>query len=199
MRTTVTLDDDLMAAAQDSTGLKEKSALLRAALTALVEREAARRLARLGGTETDLQASAQEAGGGRMILVDTSVWIDHLRRRDEILASLLEQGTVLAHPFVLGELALGNLARRDLVLNSLRRLPRASVAGEHEVMHFIEQQTLFGIGYIDAHLLAATRLTEGATFWSRDRRLQATAEETFIGRASISLSRNRSSRSLPGS
>jgi hypothetical protein len=117
-----------------------------------------------------------------MILVDTSVWIDHLRRRDEILTSLLEQGAVLAHPFVIGELALGSLPRRDFVLNSLRRLPRAKVARDEEVMRFVDREALFGIGigFVDAHLLAATRLTAGATLWSRDRRLQAAAEKLAL-------------------
>ena len=117
-----------------------------------------------------------------MILVDTSVWIDHLRRRDEILTSLLEQGAVLAHPFVIGELALGSLARRDIFLRSLRRLPRANVAANDEVIRFVDREALFGvgIGYIDAHLLAATRLTAGATFWSRDRRLIEAAEKLSL-------------------
>jgi len=117
-----------------------------------------------------------------MILVDTSVWIDHLRRRDEILTSLLEQGAVLAHPFVIGELALGSLPRRDFVLNSLRRLPRANIARDEEVMRFVDREALFGIGigFVDAHLLAATRLTAGATLWSRDRRLQAAAEKLAL-------------------
>ena len=117
-----------------------------------------------------------------MILVDTSVWIDHWRRRDEILTSLLEQGAVLAHPFVIGELALGSMPRRDFVLNSLRRLPRTSVARDEEVMRLVDREALFGIGigYIDAHLLAATRLTPGATFWTRDRRLAAAAEKLSL-------------------
>jgi predicted nucleic acid-binding protein len=117
-----------------------------------------------------------------VILVDTSVWIDHLRRADEILTSLLEQGTVLAHPFVTGELALGSISGRDLILNSLRRLPTVNVAGVSEVLQFIKQEALFGIGigYVDAHLLAATRLTEGATLWTRDKRLLAAAEKLSL-------------------
>ena len=117
-----------------------------------------------------------------MILVDTSVWIDHLRRGDELLASLLENGEVLSHPFVIGELALGSLAQRDIVLSSLRRLPSASVARDDEVMRFVDREALFGsgIGYVDAHLLAATRLMLGATLWSRDRRLMAAAEKLSL-------------------
>lgn len=117
-----------------------------------------------------------------MILVDTSVWIDHLRRSDDVLAALLEQGTVLAHPFVIGELALGSLARRDAILRLLRRLPKANVARDDEVMSLIDKEGLsgIGIGYIDAHLLAATRLTVDAMFWTRDRRLLAAAEKLSL-------------------
>jgi predicted nucleic acid-binding protein len=113
-----------------------------------------------------------------MILVDTSVWVDHLRTDDKKLAQLLDAGTVLAHPFVTGELALGNLRQRDHVLSNLQDLPQASVATDQEVLHFIDRYGLFGlgIGYVDAHLLAATRLTEGASLWTRDQRLYAVAE-----------------------
>jgi predicted nucleic acid-binding protein len=114
-----------------------------------------------------------------VILVDTSVWIDHLRVDDKTLANLLDIGRVLAHPFVIGEVALGNLRRRDLVLHSLQRLPRAIVATDQEVLRFIDQHGLFGlgIGYVDAHLLAAVRLTAGASLWARDKRLFAAATQ----------------------
>lgn len=110
-----------------------------------------------------------------MILVDTSIWIDHLRQRDERLSGLLEQGQVLAHPFVIGELALGNLQNRDAILGALQDLPQAPVATEAEVLGFIAGNVLhgMGIGYIDAHLLAATRLVPGAMLWTRDKRLVA--------------------------
>ncbi len=108
-----------------------------------------------------------------MILVDTSVWIDHLRYGDAGLTALLNTGQVLGHRFVMGELALGNLQNRDMVLDSLQDLPQAGVATDEEVMHFIAQHALFGIGigYIDAHLLAAVRLSPGALLWTRDKRL----------------------------
>jgi predicted nucleic acid-binding protein len=114
-----------------------------------------------------------------VILVDTTVWVDHLRRGDKALAELLDTGTVLGHPFVTGELALGNLRQRDLVLNTLRDLPQASVATEQEVLHFINRHVLFGlgIGYVDAHLLAAVQLTAGAALWTRDRRLRRAADQ----------------------
>jgi len=110
-----------------------------------------------------------------MILVDTSIWIDHLRLRDERLSKLLNQGQVLAHPFVIGELALGSLQNRATILGALQDLPQAPVATESEVLSFIEQNSLYGvgIGYIDAHLLAAVRLSPGATLWTRDKRLLA--------------------------
>jgi predicted nucleic acid-binding protein len=109
-----------------------------------------------------------------VIIVDTSVWIDHLRKSDLVLADLLENGRVLTHPFVTGEIALGSLSRRSAVLDALRGLPQAIVARDDEVMVLIERDRLFsaGIGYIDAHLLAAAKLTPGASIWTRDRRLR---------------------------
>ena len=120
-----------------------------------------------------------------MILVDTSVWIDHLRRSDEVLVQLLVSGQVLAHPFVIGELALGNLQNRRAVLGALQDLPQAPVATHNEVFRFIDTNALFGIGigYIDAHLLAAVRLLPGAMLWTRDKRLLAAS--TRLGLAQI--------------
>ena len=113
-----------------------------------------------------------------MILVDTSVWVDHLRAGDRTLAGLLDTGSVLSHAFVIGELALGDLRQRDLVLATLQDLPQASVATDREVLRFIGQHELFGlgIGYVDAHLLAAVRLTAGAALWTRDKRLLGVSE-----------------------
>ncbi len=114
-----------------------------------------------------------------MILVDTSIWVDHLRATDETLKGLLDAGMVLAHPFVIGELALGNLGQRQTVLTALSDLPQAIVATDQEALHFINRHTLHGrgIGYIDIHLLAAVRLTAGATLWTRDKRLHAVADQ----------------------
>ena len=113
-----------------------------------------------------------------MILVDTSVWIDHLRESDSVLAELLDGGMVLIHPFVIGEIALGNLRDRDLVIGALSNLPRANVANDDEVLNYINRHALFGrgIGYVDAHLLAAARLSMGE-LWTRDRRLSGIAAE----------------------
>jgi hypothetical protein len=112
-----------------------------------------------------------------LILVDTSVWVDHLSSPDPVLAALLDAGTVLAHPFIIGEVALGFLRSRAAVLASLRKLPHAAVARDSEVLALIDQAGLAGsgIGYVDAHLLAAARLTPGARLWTNDRRLHAAA------------------------
>ena len=114
-----------------------------------------------------------------MILVDTSVWIDHLRAGNEQLARFLKAEQVLIHPFVIGEVALGSLSQRDVVIDALYELPRVHVASDSEVLGFIDRQKLFGrgVGYIDAHLLAATRLTAGAALWTIDRKLHQVAED----------------------
>lgn len=114
-----------------------------------------------------------------MILVDTSVWIDHLRTDEPLLARALESGRVLMHPFVVGELACGNLEQRDEVLRLLGDLPAAPTATDQEVLELIERRALMGrgIGYIDVHLLASTALAADARIWTRDRRLARVAAE----------------------
>jgi predicted nucleic acid-binding protein len=108
-----------------------------------------------------------------VILVDTSVWVDHLHSGNEVLATLLGRSAVLAHPWVTGELALGNLRNREEVLGLLRGLPQAIVAEDAEVLHLIEDRELHavGIGYVDAQLLAAGRLTPDTRVWTKDKRL----------------------------
>ena len=114
-----------------------------------------------------------------MILVDTSVWVDHLRRGTPALASALEEGRVLMHPLVLGELACGNLRNREEVLRLLGELPMAPAVTDAEARAFIERRALMGrgIGYLDVHLLAATVLAAPVRLWTRDRRLGAVAAE----------------------
>ena len=114
-----------------------------------------------------------------MILVDTSVWIDHLRTGDEDLVALLDSSQVFAHPFVIGELACGNLRKRDDVLRLLNDLPQVPVTSQEEVLHFIERNKLMGqgIGFIDAHLLASTALADATAVWTRDKRLQKIAKK----------------------
>ena len=114
-----------------------------------------------------------------MILVDTSVWIDHLRSGEPGLEAALEGGRVLMHPFVLGELACGNLNNRGELLELLRDLPAAPTATDPEVLGLIERRALMGrgIGYIDVHLLASAALADVGRLWTRDRRLAAAAAE----------------------
>jgi predicted nucleic acid-binding protein len=117
-----------------------------------------------------------------VILVDTSVWIDHLRSGEPLLAAALEGGRVMMHPFVLGELACGNLANRSEVLELLGGLPAAPTATDPEALEFIERRALMGggIGYIDVHLLASIALSGDARLWTRDRRLTAVATELTV-------------------
>lgn len=119
-----------------------------------------------------------------MILVDTSVWVDHLRSGDPALVDLLREGRVLAHSWVTGELALGHLTGRAEILGLLHNLPQATVATDVEVLSLIENRSLFGlgIGYVDAHLLAATMLTTDARLWTRDKRLAAVAAQQGLAR-----------------
>ena len=111
-----------------------------------------------------------------MILADTSIWVDHLRRNDTRLKTLLTANRIITHPFVIGELALGHLRQRDVVLRALRDLPQAISASDEEAFDFIEQHALYGlgIGYVDVHLLASARLTS-ARLWTRDKRLNEVA------------------------
>ena len=113
-----------------------------------------------------------------MILVDTSVWVDYLRRTDTELADLLERGQILMHPFVIGEIACGSLRDREATLELLQQLPAAAVAEPDEALGFIELRSLHGkgIGYVDVHLLASTALNAGAMLWTRDKRLREAAE-----------------------
>jgi predicted nucleic acid-binding protein len=117
-----------------------------------------------------------------VILVDTSIWIDHFRSTDAILVERLNSGQVLTHPFVIGELALGQLRRREAILAEITKLPAAHLAHDDEVLRFVERHSLFGqgIGYVDAHLLASVRLTAGAGLWTRDARLDKAARNLGI-------------------
>lgn len=111
-----------------------------------------------------------------MILVDTSVWIDHFRATNERLKSLLLDQQVLCHPFIVGELACGNLHRRGAILAYLNALPRAHFIEHEEVMSFLEAHRSYGqgIGWVDAHLLASTVLTR-CVVWTFDKPLRRAA------------------------
>ena len=108
------------------------------------------------------------------MLVDTSVWVDHLRRRNAKLVERLEQTQVWTHAFVIGELACGNLAQRDTVLSALAALPHTPVARHDEVLAFLETHHLMrrGLGWVDVHLLASAKLAK-LPFWTLDQRLAA--------------------------
>ncbi len=113
-----------------------------------------------------------------MILVDTSIWIGHFRTFNRVLAGLLEREQVLLHPFVLGEIACGNLKNRVEILSLLQALPAASKADDDEIIFFIEQHALMGrgLGLVDVHLLASA-LMQPCRLWTADKRLQAAARQ----------------------
>lgn len=112
-----------------------------------------------------------------MILVDTSVWIQHFRCADPRLVAALDDEDVLAHPYVIGELACGNLRNRKEILGLLRQMPSPTVASDAEALQFIESRQLMGrgIGLIDVHVLASTALSDSASLWTHDKRLDAVA------------------------
>lgn len=117
-----------------------------------------------------------------MIIPDTSIWADHFREAVDQLAMLLTQDRILQHPFVTGELALGNPRNRKAMVALLNAIPAITARTHTDVMTFIESEKLggTGIGYVDAHLLASTVAIEGAVLWSRDKRLIAQAERMGV-------------------
>ena len=116
-----------------------------------------------------------------MVLVDTSVWIDHLRRGVTMLEDLLSSGEVTTHPYVIGELACGNLSNREEILSLLSSLPTVKIATHSEALHLVEKNGLSGcgLGWIDVHLLASALLS-GVALWTADRKLKAVAESLGI-------------------
>ena len=119
-----------------------------------------------------------------MVLVDTSVWIEHLRRRSDRLAAMLEDGLVACHPFVVGELACGHLARREELLALLQRLPTLEPVSQDEALRLVEAHQLAGsgLGWIDVHLLASARVS-GARLWTADGALKRAAATLQIATA----------------
>ncbi len=117
-----------------------------------------------------------------MVLADTSIWIDHFRKSDLRLAQFLDRGDVAMHPFVIGELLLGHVPKIAEMMDDLKTLPKATVAGPDEVLRLISDRNLpgSGIGYVDAHLLAAAALTPGTFLWTRDKRLLAAARSLSL-------------------
>lgn len=115
-----------------------------------------------------------------MILADTSVWIDHFRAREERLIALLQTAQIVIHPFIIGELACGNLKNRAAILALLKNLPAIQPGQHEEVLYFVEHNGLMGrgIGFVDAHLLTALALNDcRMLLWTRDKRLALLAEE----------------------
>jgi predicted nucleic acid-binding protein len=117
-----------------------------------------------------------------VILVDTSVWVDHFRAADRRLVALLEDGQVFCHPFVIGELACGNLRRRAEILSLLADLPRLPALATEDVMSFVEGHRLMGkgLGWVDVHVLAAA-VASRETLWTKDRRLADVANRLGVG------------------
>jgi len=117
-----------------------------------------------------------------MVLVDTSVWIDHLRSDEDQLIDLLNHAQVLIHPMVIGELACGNLQNRQQILALLKRLPLAVEATHDEVFHCLDKNKLMGKGadFVDMHLLASTLLSPNTVLWTRDRRLNNLAKNLKV-------------------
>lgn len=118
-----------------------------------------------------------------MILVDSSVWIDHLRKAEPALVQILESGLVLCHPFVIGELACGHLRQRAKVLAALNNLSAAPMATDAEALTMLNRHHLAGrgIGWVDVHLLTSTALAGNAQLWTRDKRLAAVAKDLQLG------------------
>lgn len=113
-----------------------------------------------------------------MVLVDTSIWVVHFREGIPILEHLLNEGEVIIHPFIIGELACGGIKNRKEILSLLHSLPKATVIELDEYLTFIESQRLFGkgIGFVDIHLLASA-LLESNFLWTRDKNLKSIAQK----------------------
>ena len=118
-----------------------------------------------------------------LILADTSVWVDHLRSPNPLVIQLADQERLLTHPYVIGELAMGHLRRRDDFIRGLRNMDRAARALDEEVTRLVEENRLYGLGidWVDAHLLASSMLVNDVLLWTHDRRLNTVAAR--FGRA----------------
>jgi predicted nucleic acid-binding protein len=116
-----------------------------------------------------------------MVIVDTSVWVSHFREMNNELADLLDNGEVVCHPFIVGELACGNLKNRNQILSLLQALPMSIKAEHEEVLELIESKQLMGkgLGYVDIHLIASAMLT-GMSIWTLDKKLEKNANALLI-------------------
>ena len=111
-----------------------------------------------------------------MVLVDTSIWVHHLRKGDRRLESLLLNNEVACHPFIIGELACGNIRNRSEILSLLKTLPSTTNVDMNEYLFFVEHNRLFGagMGFVDVHLLASAKLSD-VPLWTIDKRLKEAA------------------------
>jgi predicted nucleic acid-binding protein len=116
-----------------------------------------------------------------MILADTSIWINHLDKSNEVMSRLLHEDKIVLHPFVVGEIALGNLKNRKLILGSLQKFKALAIADEQDVLELIDVHGLsgVGIGYVDTHLLASAALAN-ARLWTLDKQLAAAAQKLHV-------------------
>jgi predicted nucleic acid-binding protein len=123
-----------------------------------------------------------------MVLVDTSVWVDHFRKDNALLVNLLNKGLVSVHPFVSGELACGNLGNRKEILSLLQALPQTEKVSDDEILFYIENNSLSGrgLGLIDVHLLASAQLSD-CLFWTKDRRLHETAKKLNLAYSPVPI------------
>jgi predicted nucleic acid-binding protein len=117
-----------------------------------------------------------------VVIADSSIWIDHINKGDADLSALLKRRRIALHPMIIGELAVGSIAKRQAVLEERGKLPRVQPASHSEVMAMVEWLGLFnrGIGYVDAHLIAATRQLPNGRLWTRDKSLHAQAERLGV-------------------
>jgi predicted nucleic acid-binding protein len=113
-----------------------------------------------------------------MILVDTSIWIAHLRHGSRQIEKLLLDAEVMCHPFIIGELACGNLKNRNEIISLLKSLPMAPTIEFDEFLYFVDRNQLMGkgVGFVDIHLLASAKLI-GVPLWTADKRLKSAADQ----------------------
>ena len=136
----------------------------------------------MGGTAPSAAALSQYRLMPARVIADSSIWIDHINEGREELASLLKRRRVVLHPMIIGEIALGSIAKRRVVIEELSKLPSAKPVAHAEVMALIEWHKLFGsgVGYVDAHLLASALHLDSVELWTRDKSLLAQAQRLGV-------------------
>lgn len=185
MRTTVTVDDALLAKAAELTGVKDE---VDAPARGVADTGPGGERPAVGGSRRHRPASyrgAETPDVAPVILVDTSVWIEHLRAADARLVELLGDDEAGCHPLVIEELALGSIKQRDVVLDLLANLYQFPVVTHDEVLRLVGRRRLWGrgLGAVDANLLGSVALVGGARLWTRDKRLKAACAESGVALA----------------